>query len=65
MRILIVEDEESLAELVASRLKKEKYIINIAGLYNRGYKVKGVSGETSTIQSENIVYCLCLSDEGI
>ena len=51
--------------LAAFNLKKEKYIINIVGLYNRGYKVKGVSGETSTIQSENIVYCLCLSDEGI
>ncbi|MBR1936240.1 MAG: response regulator transcription factor [Bacilli bacterium] len=39
MRILIVEDEESLAELVASRLKKEKYIVDISldgeeGLYN-------------------------------
>ena len=39
MRILIVEDEESLAELVANRLKKEKYTVDIAndgeeGLYN-------------------------------
>lgn len=39
MRILIVEDEQSLAELVASRLKKEKYIVDISldgeeGLYN-------------------------------
>lgn len=39
MRILIVEDEESLAELVANRLKKEKYIIDVCldgeeGLYN-------------------------------
>ena len=39
MRILIVEDEESLADLVASRLKKEKYIVDISldgedGLYN-------------------------------
>ena len=39
MRILIVEDEESLAELVANRLKKEKYIVDISldgedGLYN-------------------------------
>ena len=29
MRILIVEDETSLAELVANRLKKEKYIVDI------------------------------------
>ncbi len=39
MRILIVEDEESLAELVANRLKKEKYSVDISldgedGLYN-------------------------------
>ena len=39
MRILIVEDEESLAELVATRLKKEKYTVDISldgedGLYN-------------------------------
>ena len=39
MRILIVEDEQSLAELVANRLKKEKYIVDISldgeeGLYN-------------------------------
>lgn len=39
MRILIVEDEETLAELVANRLKKEKYIVDISlegetGLYN-------------------------------
>lgn len=51
--------------LAAFNLKKENYIINIAGLYNRGYKVKGASSGTSTIQSENVVYCLCLSDEGI
>ena len=39
MRILIVEDEMSLAELVANRLKKEKYTVDICndgeeGLYN-------------------------------
>ena len=39
MRILSVEDEESLAELVANRLKKEKYTVDISndgedGLYN-------------------------------
>lgn len=51
--------------LAAFNLKKENYIINIAGLYNRGYKVKDVPGGKKTIQSENTVYCLCLSDEGI
>ena len=39
MRILIVEDEAKLAELVADRLKKEKYSVDISydgeeGLYN-------------------------------
>ncbi len=39
MRILIVEDEKSLAELVANRLKKEKYVVDVSldgedGLYN-------------------------------
>lgn len=39
MRILIVEDEKSLADLVANRLKKEKYSVDISldgeeGLYN-------------------------------
>ena len=39
MRILIIEDEESLADLVATRLKKEKYIVDVSndgedGLYN-------------------------------
>ena len=39
MRILIVEDESSLADLVANRLKKEKYIVDVSndgedGLYN-------------------------------
>lgn len=39
MRILIVEDEKSLAELVKDRLKKEKYIVDVSndgeeGLYN-------------------------------
>lgn len=39
MRILIVEDEKSLAEIVADRLKKEKYVVDISldgedGLYN-------------------------------
>ena len=39
MRILIVEDEKSLAELVADRLKKERYAVDVIndgeeGLYN-------------------------------
>ena len=39
MRVLLVEDEYSLAELVANRLKKEKYLVDISldgedGLYN-------------------------------
>ena len=39
MRILIVEDESRLADLVATKLKKEKYIVDISndgeeGLYN-------------------------------
>lgn len=39
MRILIIEDEKSLADLVSSRLKKEKYEVDISldgddGLYN-------------------------------
>lgn len=39
MRILIVEDEYSLADLIASRLKKEKYTVDVSldgedGLYN-------------------------------
>ena len=39
MRILIIEDEKTLAELVANRLKKEKYIVDVSldgedGLYN-------------------------------
>ena len=39
MRILIVEDEASLADLISTRLKKEKYVVDISldgedGLYN-------------------------------
>lgn len=51
--------------LAAFNLKKENYVINIAGLYNRGYTVQKSVNETSAIQSENVVYCLCLSDEGL
>lgn len=40
MRILIIEDEESLADLVATRLKKEKYTVDVSydgedGLYTK------------------------------
>ena len=28
MRILIVEDEESLADVIATRLKKDKYVVD-------------------------------------
>ena len=39
MRILLVEDEHSLADLVADRLKKERYVVDVSydgeeGLYN-------------------------------
>lgn len=51
--------------LAAYNLKKGNYIINIAGLYNRGYKVNGGMGKEDTIQGENVVYCLCLSNEEI
>ena len=39
MKILIIEDEQNLADIVANRLKKEKYIVDISndgedGLYN-------------------------------
>ena len=39
MRILIVEDEEKLTELISNRLKKEKYGVDVSldgeeGLYN-------------------------------
>lgn len=39
MRILLVEDEHSLADLVSDRLKKERYVVDVAydgedGLYN-------------------------------
>ena len=51
--------------LAAFNLKREKYIINIAGLYNRGYNISESSSDASSVQGENIVYCLCLSDKGI
>ena len=29
MRILIVEDEESLADVIATRLKEDKYVVDV------------------------------------
>lgn len=37
MRILIVEDEFNLADVIASRLKKEKYIVDLANDGKEGY----------------------------
>ncbi len=37
MRILIVEDEDSLADLISDRLKKEKYLIDISNDGEDGY----------------------------
>lgn len=51
--------------LAAFNLKKENYIINIAGLYNRGYNIRESSREKRIAQSENEVYCLCLSDDDL
>lgn len=51
--------------LAAFNLKRENYIINIAGLYNRGYNIVSSPEKINTIQVENVVYCMCLSDEGI
>ena len=48
MRILIVEDEYSLADLVSARLKKEKYTVDVSydgeAKYNGGTII--VNGET-------------------
>ena len=51
--------------LAAFNLKREAYNINIAGLYNRGYNV-GNSNVANQIETENnVIYCLCLSDDGM
>ena len=47
MRILVVEDEYALAELVSERLKKERYIVDVSndgedGLFNA---LSGIDGE--------------------
>ena len=44
MRILIVEDEFSLADIIASRLKKEKYMVDVVGDGEEGlyYALLGV-----------------------
>ena len=51
--------------LAAFNLKREKYNINIAGLYNRGYNVGSTSAEERKVIGKNIVYCLCLADDGL
>lgn len=51
--------------LAAFNLKKENYKINIAGLYNRGYRVDDLSEKENPSIGNNEVYCLCLSDTGL
>ena len=51
MRILIVEDEEALANLVADRLKKEKYIVDIS-----------LDGEEGSYNALNGIYDLIILD---
>lgn len=51
--------------LAAFNLKREKYNINIAGLYNRGYNVGNASEEKASVNGKNVVYCLCLADDGL
>ena len=43
MRILIVEDEFNLADIIKDRLKKEKYLVDIANDGNSGLE-KALSG---------------------
>ena len=53
MRILIVEDEESLAELVANRLKKEKYIVDVS-LDGEEITFNDASANMKLIQNKDI-----------
>lgn len=48
--------------LAAYNLRKEKYDVMIVGLNNRGYHLEE---QESNNQVENVVYCLCLSDDGM
>ena len=48
--------------LAAYNLRKEKYDVMIVGLNNRGYHLEE---QESNNQAENVVYCLCLSDDGM
>lgn len=51
MRILIVEDEENLAEIIATRLKKENYIVDIC-----------LDGEEGLYYALNDIYDLIILD---
>lgn len=51
MRILIIEDEFNLADLISSRLKKEKYIVDICG-----------DGEEGLYQALSNIYDLIILD---
>lgn len=51
--------------LAAFNLKRESFNINIAGLYNRGYNVEDTSVEMEVETGKNVVYCLCLADNGL
>ena len=53
------------AFLASFNLKREKYNINIAGLYNRGYNIEKASDTAAKPGGNNEVYCLCLSDDGL
>lgn len=48
--------------LAAYNLRREKYDVMIVGLNNRGYKLEKLESKN---QAENVVYCLCLSDDGM
>ena len=58
MKILIIEDEKTLADLVASRLKKEKYIVDISN----DVEVSLVLDKTSTITLTGDTYIKSLTN---
>ena len=47
--------------LAAYNLKKEGYNVNIASIYNKGYKISGDKQNTD----DGNVYCMCLNDDGM
>lgn len=51
--------------LAAFNLKREFYNVNIAGLYNRGYNIGNAASQQGEAAGKNIVYCLCLTDDGL